>query len=98
MLYAHLLALDNCPVPLLSGIKMNISLFGVKIPPVKQLLISIDFFVEQPTWGRSAAATPKQKQTITMAASIVPFVVARKDHQEGQKSTLKACDPVVTVR
>ena len=33
-----------------------------------------------------------------MAPSIVLFVAARKGSQEKQKSTLKACDPVVTLR
>ena len=64
MLQAHLLALDSGPVSLLSGLKMTI--FRVKIPPIKQLLISIDFVVEQSDWRRSAAAAPKQKRTITM--------------------------------
>ena len=58
------------------------TMFGVKIPPIKQLLISIDFFVEQSAWGRSAAAAPKQKRTITMAPSIVLFVAARKCSQD----------------
>ena len=35
---------------------------------------------------------------VTMAPSIVLFVAARKGSQEKQKSTLKACDPVVTLR
>ena len=33
-----------------------------------------------------------------MAPSIVLFVAARKGNQQKQKSTLKACDPVVTLR
>ena len=31
-------------------------------------------------------------------SSVVLFVAARKGSQEKQKSTLKACDPVVTLR
>ena len=62
--------------------------------------VPYDFVVEQSAWGRSALlhAALKQKRTITMAPSIVLFVAARKDSQEKQKSTLKACDPVVTLR
>ena len=41
-----------------------------KIPHAKQLLISVDFVVEQSAWGRSAAAAHKQKRAITMAPSI----------------------------
>ena len=33
-----------------------------------------------------------------MAPPIVLFVAARKGNQQKQKSTLKACDPVVTLR
>ena len=49
---------------------MCTQLFLVKIPLVKQLLLSIEFVVEQSAWGRSAAASPKQKRTVVNDGSI----------------------------
>ena len=75
-------------------------IFWVKIPPVKQLLISIDSVVEQSAWGRLGAAAPKPKRKITMDDGSIhrplrAWQRARRGSQEEQKSTLKACDPVV---
>ena len=51
--------------------------------------------------GERSAAVPKHKRSraaFTMAPSIALFVAARKGNQQKQKSTPKACDPVVTLR
>ena len=79
---------------------VHTTIFLVKMPASNNYL-SIDFAVEQSACGRPAAAAPNQKRTIVIDGSIhrcVLFVAARKGSQEKQKSTLKACDAVVTLR
>ena len=75
------------------------TMFWVKISPLKQLLMSIDFLVERSAWGRLASAAPKQKRTTSMDDGSVHRPLRGsaqiKGSQEEQMSTLKACEPVV---
>ena len=72
----------------------------VKIPPIKQLLISVDFVVEQSDWGRSAAAARKQKRTITMDDGSIhrPLHGSAQRQPGGAKVNAQGVRPYGTLR